>query len=224
MIKANNPKLKTWIHVPENSDFPIQNIPFGIIKPNGKTPRPATRIGDTVIDLSGLTDFGYFDILEIDNFGVFYSPVLNDFMELGPDILSAVRQQLSDLFNINNNELRENEKARKVCLHKLEDVEMIMPVDVGDYTDFYSSYEHATNIGMMFRDPDNALLPNWRHIPVGYHGRSSSIVVSGTNIHRPMGQTKSDDSEVPEFGPSKLVDFELEIAFITGRSSKLGNT
>ncbi|MAE08244.1 MAG: fumarylacetoacetase [Bacteroidetes bacterium] len=222
MIKANNPKLKTWIHVPENSDFPIQNIPFGIIKPNGKTPRPATRIGDTVIDLSGLTDFGYFDILEIDNFGVFYSPVLNDFMELGPDILSAVRQQLSDLFNINNNELRENEKARKVCLHKLEDVEMIMPVDVGDYTDFYSSYEHATNIGMMFRDPDNALLPNWRHIPVGYHGRSSSIVVSGTNIHRPMGQTKSDDSEVPEFGPSKLVDFELEIAFITGRSSKLG--
>ena len=222
MIKANNPKLKTWIHVPENSDFPIQNIPFGIIKPNGKTPRPATRIGDTVIDLSGLTDFGYFDILEIDNFGVFYSPVLNDFMELGPDILSAVRQQLSDLFNINNNELRENEKARKVCLHKLEDVEMIMPVDVGDYTDFYSSYEHATNIGMMFRDPDNALLPNWRHIPVGYHGRSSSMVVSGTNIHRPMGQTKSDDSEVPEFGPSKLVDFELEIAFITGRSSKLG--
>lgn len=222
MIAANNPRLKTWIHVPDNSDFPIQNIPFGIIKPNGKSPRPATRIGDTVIDLSALTDLGYFDRLEIDNFGVFYSPVLNDFMELGPEIWSAVRQRISDLFNINNNELKGNEKTRKICLHKLEDVETIMPVDVHDYTDFYSSIEHATNVGSMFRDPNNALLPNWKHIPVGYHGRSSSIVVSGTNIHRPLGQTKSDEMEVPEYGPSKLVDFELEIAFITGSSTKLG--
>lgn len=222
MIAANNPTLKTWIEVPDNSDFPIQNIPFGIITPHGKTPRPATRIGDTVIDLSALTDLGYFDELEIDNFGVFYSPVLNDFMELGPDIWSSVRQQLSNLFNINNDEIKGNEEAKRACFYKIEDIETSMPVDVHDYTDFYSSIEHATNVGTMFRDPNNALLPNWKHIPVGYHGRSSSIVVSGTNIHRPKGQTKSDDSEVPEFGPSKLVDFELEIAFITGSSTKLG--
>ncbi len=222
MVEANNPKIKTWIHVPDNSDFPIQNIPFGIMKPHGKEPRPATRIGDTVIDLSALSDLGYFDILGIDNFGVFYSPVLNDFMELGPVIWSAVRQQISALFNIENKELKDNEQERGICLYDIENVEMMMPVEVHDYTDFYSSIEHATNVGTMFRDPDNALLPNWKHIPVGYHGRSSSIVVSGTNIHRPMGQTKSDDSDVPEFGPSRLVDFELEMAFITGSSTKLG--
>ena len=99
-----------------------------------------------------------------------------------------------------------------------------MPVQVGDYTDFYSSIEHATNVGIMFRDPANALLPNWRHIPVGYHGRSSSIVVSGTHIHRPKGQTKANDAELPVFGPSKSVDFELEMAFITGKKTELGET
>ncbi len=222
MVKANNPKIKTWIPVSDNSDFPIQNIPFGIMKPAGKELRPATRIGDTVIDLSALSDLGYFDNLDINNFGVFYAPVLNDFMELGPSIWSAVRQQISVIFNIDNPELKDNKQEREICLYNIEDVEMMMPVEVHDYTDFYSSIEHATNVGKMFRDPDNALLPNWKHIPVGYHGRSSSIVISGTNIHRPMGQTKSDDSDVPEFGPSKLVDFELEIAFITGNSSKLG--
>lgn len=222
MIRANNPTLKTWITVPENSDFPIQNIPFGIFKPAGRQPRPATRVGNTIIDLSALTDLGYFDDLEIENHGVFYAPVLNDFMELGAPIWSSVRQRLSTLFNVNNNELQNNNKAKESCLHKIEDIEMMMPVEVGDYTDFYSSIEHATNVGTMFRDPKNALLPNWKHIPVGYHGRSSSIVVSGTDIHRPMGQTKADDAELPVFGPSRLVDFELETAFITGKSSKLG--
>jgi len=222
MIQANNPELKTWISVPKNSDFPIQNIPFGIIKPKDKQPRPATIIGDTVIDLSILTDFGYFDDLEIENHGVFYAPVLNDFMELGKPIWSAVRQRLSDLFNIENDELQSNDEAKKACLYNLADIELMMPVEVGDYTDFYSSIEHATNVGIMFRDPENALLPNWKHIPVGYHGRSSSIVVSGTEIHRPMGQTKANDAELPTFGAARLVDFELETAFITGKSSKLG--
>ncbi len=222
MIAANNPALKSWIPVPKNSDFPIQNIPFGIVKPKDKQPRPATIIGDTVIDLSALTDFGYFDGLEIENHGVFYSPVLNDFMELGKPIWSAVRQRLSDLFNIENNELQENDEVKKACLCDVADIELMMPVEVGDYTDFYSSIEHATNVGIMFRDPKNALLPNWKHIPVGYHGRSSSIVVSGTDIHRPMGQTKAVDADVPTFGPARLVDFELETAFITGKSSKLG--
>jgi len=222
MILANNPELKSWILVPKNSDFPIQNIPFGIIKPKDKQPRPATIIGDTVIDLSALTDFGFFDELEIENHGVFYSPVLNDFMELGKPIWSAVRHRLSDLFNIENNELQSNGEAQNACLYNVNIIEMMMPVEVGDYTDFYSSIEHATNVGIMFRDPKNALLPNWKHIPVGYHGRSSSIVVSGTEIHRPMGQTKANDADTPTFGPARLVDFELETAFITGKSSKLG--
>ena len=222
MIAANNPTLKSWIEVPENSDFPIQNIPFGIIKPDGKEPRPATRIGDTVIDLSALTDFGFFDELEIDNYGIFLAPVLNDFMELGAPIWSAVRHKLSALFQYDNKDLQGNEDAKNICLYNINDVEMMLPVEVGDYTDFYSSIEHATNVGIMFRDPENALLPNWKHIPVGYHGRSSSIVVSGTEIHRPMGQTKADDATSPSFGPSRLVDFELETAFITGKSSKLG--
>ncbi len=222
IILANNPQLKTWIPVPENSDFPIQNIPFGIVKPHGRNPRPATIIGDTVVDLSALSDFGYFDELDIDNYGVFYAPVLNDFMELGKPVWTAVRKRLSNIFNIDNKELQDDEDSKKVCLFSINDVEMMMPVEVGDYTDFYSSIEHATNVGIMFRDPKNALLPNWRHIPVGYHGRSSSIVVSGTNIHRPMGQTKASDAATPVFGPAKLVDFELETAFITGKGSSLG--
>lgn len=224
MIKANNPSLRSWIDVPSNNDFPIQNIPFGIIKPEGKEPRPATRIGDTVIDLSVLSDNGYFDKLNIDNYGVFYAPVLNDFIALGKPIWSAVREIISNLFKHDNPEIQDNEVLRNQCLLNIEDVSMMLPVEIGDYTDFYSSIEHATNVGIMFRDPENALLPNWKHIPVGYHGRSSSIVVSGTNIHRPMGQTKSDDAVAPVFGPSRLVDFELETAFITGKSSKLGES
>ena len=222
MIEANNPSLVSWIEVPKNSDFPIQNIPFGIIKPQGKAPRPASRIGDMAIDLSALTDFGFFDDLDIDNYGVFLAPVLNDFMELGAPMWSSVRNRISNLLSKDNTELQNNTKAREACIMPINEVEMMLPVDVGDYTDFYSSIEHATNVGIMFRDPENALLPNWKHIPVGYHGRSSSIVVSGTDIHRPMGQTKADNEDIPTFGPSRLVDFELETAFITGKSSKLG--
>lgn len=222
MILANDPTLKSWIDVPENSDFPIQNIPFGIVKPEGKEPRPATRIGDTVIDLSILTDLGFFDNLQIDNYGVFYAPVLNDFIELGKDIWSSVRERISELFRDDNREIRDNDQVKNACLLNLNEVKMMLPVEVGDYTDFYSSIEHATNVGIMFRDPENALLPNWKHIPVGYHGRSSSIVVSGTNIHRPMGQTKANDADTPSYSPSRLMDFELEMAFITGKSTQLG--
>ena len=224
MIKANNPDLRSWIEVSEESDFPIQNIPFGIVKPEGKEPRPASRIGDKVIDLGALTDLGFFDDLEILNHGVFFAPVLNDLIALGKPIWSAVRNRISELFEENNELIRDNEDFKNACLYNIFDVEMMLPVEVGDYTDFYSSIEHATNVGTMFRDPDNALLPNWKHIPVGYHGRSSSIVISGTNIHRPLGQTKPDSSEVPLFGPSKLVDFELETAFITGKGNMLGNS
>ena len=224
MIEANNPELKSWIDVRKGSDFPIQNLPFGMIRPQNGDPRPATRIGDTVIDLSVLADFGYFDHLEIDDLSVFYQPVLNPLMALGKPMWSGIRKSLSELFRLNNTDLQQDEEARNLALIPINQVKMEMPVAVGDYTDFYSSIEHATNVGVMFRDPANALFPNWKHLPVGYHGRSSSIVVSGTNIHRPKGQTMINGASSPVFGPSKLVDFELEMAFITGKESKLGES
>lgn len=222
-VFANDPGLKTWLEVPAGSDFPVQNIPFGVYRNREGDPRPATRIGDTLIDLSVLADFGYFDTLDIEDLGVFYAPVLNDFIALGKEKTTRVRNRLAELFSTGNDELRQDKEAVELALHPVQDAEMLLPVQVGDYTDFYSSKEHATNVGIMFRDPENALLPNWKHIPVGYHGRSSSIVVSGTNIHRPMGQTKPDDAALPVFGPSRLVDFELEMAFITSSKTELGH-
>ncbi len=133
-----------------------------------------------------------------------------------------VRNRIAEIFDENNGNLRDNEDHRQVVLFGLDEIEMQMPVQVGDYTDFYSSKEHATNVGTMFRDPENALLPNWLHIPVGYHGRSSSIIPSGIPIHRPQGQTKPKDADEPVFGPSKRVDFELEMAFITTDANHLG--
>ena len=221
-IKANDPSLKSWLEVPANSDFPIQNIPFGIFKYEDDEPRTATRIGDHVIDLSALADFGYFDKLGIEDLSVFYQPVLNDIFAFGKPMMRKVRNRLSDLFEAGNEELKNDHEARNNAIFKIEEVKMMMPVQVGDYTDFYSSEEHATNVGTMFRDPDNALLPNWKHIPVGYHGRSSSIVVSETNIHRPKGQTLPPDTDKPVFGPTKLMDFELEMAFVTCRETPLG--
>jgi len=232
MIKANNPALKSWIQVEKNSDFSIQNIPFGIFsvpstrdgKTKDKSARAATRIGDHVIDLAGLAELGYFDGLKIDDFAVFNQSTLNDFIGLGKPIWRAVRDRLSDLFNAENATLRDNKEAKAKILHKIDEVEMLLPVAIGDYTDFYSSIEHATNVGAMFRDPNNALLPNWKHIPVGYHGRSSSIIISGTPIHRPKGQTKADEQELPAFGPTSRLDFELEIAFITSKQTQLGES
>lgn len=221
MIKANDPTLESWIEVSQGSDFPIQNIPFGIIKKaNGKI-RCASRIGKYAIDLYAMAKLGYFEGLGI-NKKVFKKKTLNDFIALGQPAWRAVRNRISDLFEKENAHIRDNVEAKSKILIHIDEVKMRMPVEVGDYTDFYSSIEHATNVGKMFRDPANALLPNWKHIPVGYHGRSSSIVVSGTDIHRPNGQTKADDVEVPTFGPSRLFDFELEMAFITGGNTKLG--
>jgi len=224
MIEANDPGLKSWIEVPADSDFPIQNLPFGIFQTEERDPRPATRIGDTVIDISVLADFGYFDDIGIDDLSVFYEPVLNPFIDLGKDLTGKVRTKISELFRFNNNVVQEDEEAKNLILVPVAEAEMLMPVFVGDYTDFYSSEYHAYNVGVMFRDPENALLPNWKHIPVGYHGRASSIVVSGAEIHRPKGQTIKDGEEKPVFGPSRLFDFELEMAFVTGKTTALGES
>lgn len=215
--------MKSWIPVAATCDFPLENIPFGIAEYNGST-FPATRIGETVVDLSALADYGFFDTFNLEDLSVFYEPFLNGFISLGKTVTTAVRIELQRLFSVDCDALQNHDEAKKVALIPVSEVTMRLPVFVGDYTDFYSSIEHATNVGVMFRDPANALLPNWRHLPVGYHGRSSSIVVSGTNIHRPKGQTKPNDDQPPVFGPSKQVDFELETAFITAGSTPLGSS
>ena len=220
MIKANDPNRKSWIEVASNSDFPIQNIPFGIFKTSDKTICVGSRIGDYAIDLNALHKLNYFDGISLDR-DIFNKETLNDFLKLSKPIWRQVRDRIAEIFDSNN---AMDESHKTVILSKINEVEMLMPVKVGDYTDFYSSRQHAYNVGCMFRDPNNALLPNWLHLPVGYHGRASSIILSGTNIYRPKGQQIPADSDTPTFGPCKLLDFELEMAFITGQGKNLGET
>jgi fumarylacetoacetase len=222
MERAKSP-VRSWLEIPADSDFPLYNIPFGIFSAQGKSPRVGTCIGDMVIDLSHLADMDYFSETGVER-QVFHQGTLNAFIGSGKVVCRAVRERIMELFSYDCAELRDIPENRSYLLFPASAVTMHLPVKVGDYTDFYSSIEHATNVGMMFRDPANALLPNWRHLPVGYHGRSSSIVVSGTPIHRPKGQTKSDQAELPEFGPTRQLDFELEMAFITGASTALGSS
>ncbi len=218
---TNNPARKTWIPVPDHSDFPVQNIPFGVFLTRDDVITIGTRIGDTAIDLGAMHQLGYFEGIPLTD-DIFLQDSLNDFISDGKKTWRLVRNRIGDVFDADNPKLRDNKEHRHIILFDLDEIEMQMPVFVGDYTDFYSSKEHATNVGTMFRGKENALMPNWLHIPVGYHGRSSSIVVSGTPIHRPQGQTLPAGSETPVFGPSKLVDFELEMAFITTDANNLG--
>ena len=218
---ANDPKRKSWITVPENSDFPIQNIPFGVFITKEDVITIGTRIGDSAIDMGALQQLGYFEGIELTD-DMFMQDTLNDFISDGQKTWRLVRNRLVQIFDLENPKLRDNKKHKDVIIFDMKDVEMLLPVQIGDYTDFYSSKEHATNVGKMFRDPENALLPNWLHIPVGYHGRSSTIVPSGINVRRPNGQTMPADATEPVFGPSKLVDFELEMAFITTDANLMG--
>ncbi len=220
-IKTNDPNKKTWLSVPPNSDFPIQNIPFGVFLTRDDIITIGTRIGDHAIDLGALHQLGYFKDIPLTD-DIFLQDTLNDFISDGKKTWRLVRNRISEIFDSNNPQLQNNEEHKKIVLFTMDEIEMQLPVHIGDYTDFYSSKEHATNVGKMFRDPENALLPNWLHIPVAYHGRSSSIVPSGTSIRRPMGQTLPAGSQKPVFGPSQLVDFELEMAFITTDANALG--
>jgi fumarylacetoacetase len=221
MLKSNDPKLKSWVEVPKGSDFPIQNLPFGIFKTKYLSPVAGVAIGNYVIDLVYLHENGYLDGLGLTP-GIFNQKYLNDFFALGKKKVREVRERISELLRHDNDEM--NKAAREIALVHMDEVQMLMPVKVQNYSDFYSSEEHATNVGSMFRDPKNALLPNWKHIPVGYHGRASSIVVSGTPIHRPKGQIKYPDQEFPVFSSTKKLDFELEVAFITCQETKLGDS
>jgi fumarylacetoacetase len=220
--KANNPALKSWVEVAKDSDFPIQNLPYGIFSTKGKSPRAGVAIGDYILDLTEIQSAQLFKEIELPE-RIFDRPVLNDFMELGKKVTVPVRERISELLQHDNQELQGNDQLKEHALIPQNEATMHLPIRVGDYTDFYSSESHATNVGTMFRDPDNALLPNWKHIPVGYHGRASSIVISGTPLHRPKGQTIAPDAKNPDFGPAKLVDFELEMAFITCGGNTLGD-
>ena len=218
---ANNPDRISWLHVDKNSDFPIQNIPFGVFLTRDDIITIGTRIGDTAIDLGALHQLGYFDNIPLTE-DIFLQDTLNDFIADGRQTWRAVRNRIADIFDANNNSLRSNAAHKEVVLFRLDEIEMQLPVHIGDYTDFYASKEHATNVGTMFRGAENALMPNWLHLPVGYHGRSSTIIPSGIPVHRPQGQTLPNGSENPVFGPSKLVDFELEMAFITTNANDIG--
>lgn len=220
-ITANNPKRMSWLDVPQDSDFPIQNIPFGVFITKEDVIAIGTRIGDYAIDLGALQQLNYFKGIELTD-DMFMQDTLNDFISDGKKTWRLVRNRIATIFDCNNSELRDNLEHRGIVICRMEDVEMQLPVLIGDYTDFYSSKEHATNVGMLFRDPEHALLPNWLHIPVGYHGRSSTIVPSGIPIHRPMGQTLPNGEESPVFGPSRSIDFELEMAFITTDANVMG--
>jgi fumarylacetoacetase len=223
MIAANNPNLKSWVSVPENSDFPIQNLPFGIINSANLSKRVSVRIGDYALDLKVLAELGYLKETGFDS-SDFDAPFLNSMMKKGKLAVRGLRNRISELLLDSSTSLQNNPSQIEQVLHLISAVEVSMPVEIGDYTDFYSSKEHATNVGMMFRDPANALLPNWLWIPVAYHGRASSIVLSGQDIHRPKGQIKPSADEDPIFTPSRQVDFELEMAFITFDGKPLGDS
>ena len=211
--------MQSWIKIDKNSDFSIYNIPFGIFSTDNKSKRVGIAIGELILDLYSASSFGIFNELNFDK-EVFNSGYLNNFISQGKQITSKVRLIIQNEL-CNSSSILNNNSS--VFLNQL-DAKMHMPVKVGDYTDFYSSIEHATNIGTMFRDPKNALLPNWKHLPVGYHGRASSIVVSGEEINRPKGQVLINNSKNPTFQESSRVDFELEMGFIIGKNSKLGDS
>jgi fumarylacetoacetase len=216
-------KRSSWVAYAPDSDFSIYNIPFGMYSDADTRHHACSAIGDQVIDLFELCHHGYFGNLNLDS-SLFKHEFLNEFIALGKEVTRAVRERIIELFTAGHTELQGNAEHCKRILKKQSDVQMLMPVHVGDYTDFYSSIDHATNVGTMFRDPANALLPNWKHLPVGYHGRASSIRVSGHSFHRPKGQQKPADSEQPVFGPSKLLDFELETAFVIGKKTEMGES
>lgn len=209
---------RSWVSIDPDSDFSIHNLPFGIFK--DKSARAGIAIGEHVVDLALLQQHGLLEGMSIPE-TIFNHDVLNDFFALGKKTVGRVRHRVMELLTEGNNELRNSSIADKVLIPRRL-VTMQMPVHIRNYTDFYSSEEHATNVGSMFRDPKNALLPNWKHLPVGYHGRASSIVVSGTEIRRPHGQIKLPDSDQPIFSASRKLDFELEMAFITCQDTALG--
>lgn len=216
--------VRSFIDVRADSDFPIQNLPYGVFIPTkGTSPRVGVAIGDFVLDLSVLADDGLLgDAARSQRF--FSDAVLNRFMAQGRSVWRSTRERITELLRSDCPLLRDNAELRARALVPRNQAILVMPIRVGGYTDFYSSIDHARNVGALLRGPENALNPNWRHIPIAYDGRAGSIVVSGTDIHRPYGQTRPSEDAPPLFGPSNSLDFELELAFVVGRGSNLGES
>lgn len=217
-----DPGLRSWVPVPEGSDFPIQNLPYGIVSRGDEPPRVGVAIGDHVLDLGELSAAGLLDGLAGVASDAFFADSLNPFLASGRGAWRATRERLSSLLAEADRRLRDAGLA-EAALVSARDARLHLPFAPGDYVDFYSSIEHATNLGRLFRPDGDPLLPNWRHLPVGYHGRSATVVVSGTPIRRPVGQTAPSEGDgEPSWGPSRRLDFELEVGFVTGPGNRLG--
>lgn len=213
----------SFIDVAPDSHFPIQNLPYGVFRPRGaEAPRAGVAIGELALDLSALERQGLLHVPGSSGETLFDRPSLNAFMALGREAWLSVRRQLTHLLSRDEPTLRDDAALKHEALVPISDCELLLPVEIGDYTDFYSSKEHATNVGALFRGPENALPPNWLWLPIAYHGRASSVVVSGADLNRPRGQTKTDGAASPSFGPSRAVDFELEVGCLIGRPNRLG--
>ncbi|RXG84449.1 fumarylacetoacetase [Bradyrhizobium zhanjiangense] len=220
MPHPNDPSLRSFIDVDPASDFPIQNLPYGVFSTAGNpTPRIGVAIGNYVLDLWELEQASRLDVGPL---GVFSGASLNPFMALGPKVWTKTRARIGELLRHDHPELRDNEELRSRALVPMRDAKLHLPFAVSGYTDFYSSKEHATNVGVMFRGKDNALQPNWLHMPIAYNGRASTVVVSGTKVKRPRGQLKPPNVEVPNFAPCKRLDFELEMGVVIGQPSPMG--
>ncbi|TDI77937.1 MAG: fumarylacetoacetase [Bacteroidetes bacterium] len=220
MTMPDNSTTRSFIDVPDGSDFPIQNLPYGVFSVEGRlNAHVGVAIGEMVLDLTVMEELG---LLQPDA-RYFGGGSLNDFMAAGREAWAFVRKRLQNLLSAETEVLRDDSGLLQNVLFRQSDVTMHLPAQIGDYTDFYSSKEHATNVGTMFRGAENALMPNWLHLPVGYHGRASSIVVSGTDVRRPSGQLKPEDGP-PVHGASRLLDFELEMGFFVGPGNEMGTT
>ena len=223
MDPTTHPDLRSFVEVPDRHAFPIQNLPFGVFsRPACDTPRVGVRIGDFVLDLWELSSGGLLGPIDGLPSACFARPSLNEYLAAGRDVWGEVRRRISALLQSDNPELRDATDLRARTLVPIEEACLHLPVAVGDYTDFYSGKQHAFNVGVMFRDPKQALLPNYLWMPVAYHGRASSIVVSGADIRRPCGQRSPARAGRPEFGPTKCLDFELEVGFVVGAGNPRG--
>ena len=214
--------LESFIDVPADSHFPLENLPFGVFQPKGGNSRVGVAIGDLIVDLSILEGLGHFRSPEFQAHPVFSEDSLNSFLALGRPAWRKTREILQYLLSAETPTLRDDVRLRKKAFHAQKDVTMKLPTRISNYTDFYSSYHHAHNVGTMLRGPENALMPNWKWLPVAYHGRASSVVISGTDVRRPHGQIKPPDASAPAFGPTKSLDYELEMAFLIGPGNSLG--
>ncbi|KAK1615806.1 hypothetical protein QYE76_021323 [Lolium multiflorum] len=222
---AEGKLLRSFVEVPRDSHFPIQNLPFGVFRRRGQPeapPRPAVAIGDFALDLAAVSAAGLFDGPVLSGSPCFLQETLNMFLGMGRPAWKEARATLQKILSADEPVLRDNEALRKSCLVPMSDAEMLLPITVGDYTDFFCSVHHARNCGFIFRGPQTPVNPNWFHLPVGYHGRASSVIVSGTDIIRPRGQSHPIGSSQPSFGPSQKLDFELEMAAIVGPGNELG--